>query len=133
MLRGNAQVVRAIVDALNRADVGGMLARMDPDFEWTPVEGSLVATTHRGHEEVRRYVEDWLRTFDDLRIDVEDLSEAGEHVVAVVRGYGRGRASGVQPPNRFCQVWTVRSGVAVRMREYSTREEGLEALRSQKA
>jgi uncharacterized protein len=123
-------VVRGIIDALNRGDVDGMLALMDPDFEWRPLEASPVARVYRGREQVRRYVEDWLGTFESLRLELEEPTEVGDHVVAVVRGHGRGRASGVQLDSPFCQVWTIRRGAAVSMEEYATREQGLAALRS---
>jgi ketosteroid isomerase-like protein len=125
---GNAEVVREIIDALNEGNVDGVLAGMDPDFEWQPLETSPAAGTYRGHEQVRGYVEDWLKTFDIVRLDPEELSEVDDHVVVVVRGHGRGRASGVELHSRFCQVWTLRGGTAVRMKEYPTREEGLAAL-----
>jgi ketosteroid isomerase-like protein len=125
----NVELVREIIDALNRGDVDGMLARMDSGFEWRPLETSPVAGVYRGHEQVRGYIEDWLTTFDRLHLDLEDPREAGDHVVAMVHGHGRGRASGLELDNRFCQVWTLGRGIALRMREYPTREEGLEALR----
>lgn len=129
MQPGNAEVVRKIIDALNSGNVDGVLAGMDADFEWTPLEDSPIAGTYRGHDQVRRYVEDWLGTFDGLRLNLEELSEVDDHVVVVVRGHGRGRASGVELDNRFCQVWTLRGGTALRMQEYPTREAGLAALR----
>jgi ketosteroid isomerase-like protein len=129
MQPGTVDVVREIIDAFNRGDVEAMLARMDPDFEWRPLEDSPVSRNVRGHEDVRRYVEDWLGTFDNLRLEVGDLSGVGEHVVAEVEGHGRGRASGVELHNGFCQVWTLRAGRAVRMDEYATRDQGLAALR----
>jgi ketosteroid isomerase-like protein len=129
MQPGNVEVVREIIDSLNRGHVDGVLAGMDPDFEWRPLEDSPIAGTYRGHEQVRRYVEDWLGTFDVLRLDMEELSEVDDHVVVVVRGHGRGKASGVELDNRFGQVWTLRGGTAVRMQEYATREAGLAALR----
>ena len=58
--------------------------------------GRPVARVYRGHEQVRRYVEDWLSTFDILRLELEEPSELGDHVVVVVRRRGRGRASGVE-------------------------------------
>jgi ketosteroid isomerase-like protein len=124
------ELVRGIIDALNRGDVDGMLARMHPDFEWRPLESSPVARSYRGREQVRRYVEDWLNTFDSLRLDLQDPTEVGDRVLAVIHGRGRGRASGVELETRFCQVWTLRRGTAVRMEEYATREQGLAALRS---
>ena len=129
-MQAGVELVRGIVDALNRGDVDGMLARMHPDFEWRPLESSPVARSYRGREQVRRYVEDWLNTFDSLRLDLQDPTEVGDRVLAVIHGRGRGRASGVELETRFCQVWTLRRGTAVRMEEYATREQGLAALRS---
>jgi ketosteroid isomerase-like protein len=126
----SAQLVHGIVEALNRGDVDGMLALMHPDFEWKPLETSPVARVCRGHEQVRRYVEDWLGTMDSVGVDLEEVTELDDSVVAVVRGYARGRASGLELHSHFCQVWTVRSGTAIGMEEYATLEEGLAALRS---
>ena len=130
LLRTRVELVRGIVDALNRGDVEAMLTLMHPDFEWMPLEASPVASVYRGHEQVRRYVEDWRSTFEGLRLDLEDPTEVDDRVVAVVHGHGRGRASGVQLDNCFCQVWTVRSGEAIGMAEYASREEALARLRS---
>jgi ketosteroid isomerase-like protein len=124
-MQAGLEPVRAIIAALNRGDVEGMLARMDPDFEWRPLEASPVAQVYRGHEQVRRYVEDWLSTFEALRLELEDTAAVADRVVAVVHGHGRGRASGLQLDNRFCQVWTVRGGTAIRMEEYASRDEAL--------
>ena len=129
MQPGSVELVREIIDALNRGDVDAMLARMDPDFEWRPLEDSPVSRLYRGHEHVRRYVEDWLSTFDDVWLELGEPSAAGDQVVVAVRGHGRGRASGVELYSSFCQVWTLRRGKAVRMDEFPTRDQGLAALR----
>jgi ketosteroid isomerase-like protein len=127
-MQAAVELVREIIDALNRGDVDGMLARMDPDFEWKPIEASPVARVCRGHEEVRDYIEDWHATFEGLRLELEDPTEIGDRVIALVEGHGRGRASRLALDNRFCQLWTVRDGAAIAMEEYSTREEALAAL-----
>jgi ketosteroid isomerase-like protein len=129
-MQSDVELVRGIIQALNRGDVDGMLARMHPDFEWRPLEASPVARVYRGREEVRRYVEDWLNTFETLWLDLEDPTEVADRVVAVVRSRGRGRASGVELETRFCQVWSLRHGRAVAMEEYATREQGLATLGS---
>jgi ketosteroid isomerase-like protein len=106
-----------------------MLARMDPDFEWTPLEASPIARVYRGHEQVRGYVEDWLGTFEELQLELEEHpTEVADRVVAVVRGHGRGRASGLRLDSRFCQVWRLRGGTAMGMEEYASREQALAAL-----
>jgi ketosteroid isomerase-like protein len=126
----SSELVSQIVEALNRGDVDGMLAGMHPDFEWTPLAASPAAQVSRGHDQVRRYVEDWLSTFDSLRLELEDLTEVGDRVVAVVNGRGRGRGSGVELERRFCQVWTVRDGTAIAMEEHENLEQGLGAVGS---
>jgi ketosteroid isomerase-like protein len=129
-MQAGVELVRAIVEALNRGDIDGMLARMHSDFEWRPLEASPVARVYRGREEVRRYVEDWLSTFESVRLDLEDPTQFADRVVAVVRARGRGRASGLELETRFCQVWTLRRGTAVGMEEHTTREQALAVLRS---
>ena len=129
LVQSRVELVGAIVDALNRADVDGMLARMHPDFEWRPLEASPVARVYRGHDEVRHYVEDWLGTLEGLRVELEDPAEIGDRVVAQVRASGRGRASGVALDTGFCQVWTVRDEQALAMEEHATREQGEAAAR----
>jgi ketosteroid isomerase-like protein len=130
MQEGN-ELVRAIIAAFNHGDVEGMLSRMDPGFEWRPLEASPVARLYHGHEDVRRYVEDWLTTFEGVRLDLEDLTDLGDRVVAAVHGHARGRASGLQLDSHFCQVWTVSGGTAIAMEEHPTREEALARLRQQ--
>ncbi len=122
--------VRDAIDAINRGDVDGFLALTDPDFEWKALEESPLAGTYRGREEVRAYVEEWLNTFGDVHLDIEELVEVNDHVLAVVRGSGWGKASGVEVTNRFCQLWTVSGGVPTRMREFPTRDEAAAAAAS---
>ena len=110
-----AELVRNIIDALNRGDVDAMLAHMHPDFEWIPLEASPVARVCRGHDQVRRYVEDWLSTFESLRLDLGEPAEVGDRVIAPVNAHGRGRVSGLALETRFCQLWTVRDGTALGM------------------
>ena len=52
LMQSDVELVRGIIEALNRGDVDGMLARMHPDFEWRPLEASPVARVYRA---VRKY------------------------------------------------------------------------------
>src|SRR5919112_2155376 len=124
------EVVVGIVEALNRGDVDGMLARMHPEFEWRPLESSPASGVARGHEGVRRYVEDWLGTFEDIRLELTNPAEIGDRVVVDVRAAGRGRGSGLQLDSTFCQLWTIRDEKAFAMEEHPTRDDALAAVRA---
>jgi ketosteroid isomerase-like protein len=119
--------VREVIDAINGGDVDGFLARTHTDFEWEVLETSPLAGTYRGRKEVRAYVEDWLNTFDDVWLGIEELVELDDQVLVGIRGSARGKTSGVEVTNHFCQLWTVRGGIPARMHEYPTREEALAA------
>lgn len=129
MSPANVDVVRDLIDALNEGRVDELIERIDPDFEWTPLEDSPMARNYRGRQQVRRYVEDWLATFDSLRLELEEVRELGDHVITAVHGHGRGRLSGVELHSSFYQVWSLRSGTPKRMREYRNLEQGLASLR----
>ena len=125
---GNIDVVRDLIDDLNEGRVDELIGRIDLDFEWTPLEHSPVARPYRGREQVRGYVEDWLATFDSLHLELEELREVGERVIASVHGHGRGRLSGIELHNSFCQVWMFRSGTPTCMREYRDLDQALASL-----
>ncbi len=125
---GNVDVVRDFIDALNEGRVDALIEGVDPDFEWMPLEDSPIAHHYRGREQVRHYVEDWLATFDSLRLELEEVREVGDHVITAVHGHGRGRLSGVELHSSFCQVWSISGGTPTRMREYRNLQQGLASL-----
>ena len=126
MSRENVEVVRRGFEAYARGDTETLLRLVDPEIEWKQVEEpAAVHGPRAGLESVAR----WDETWDDLAISVEEYIDAGENVVAVVRSKGRGKASGVAVEQVSYQVFTVRDGRVVRMREYGPgeRAEALEA------
>jgi ketosteroid isomerase-like protein len=61
------------------------------------------------------------------RIEAEEFTEAGNQVLVVVHLTGRGSGSGMEIDQRFFQVYAVRNGKIIRMVEFVTRDEALEA------
>lgn len=64
----------------------------------------------------------------ELVVEVEELADFGEHVLARTRHHGRGKGSGVQVEHRIFQLWTLRAGKVVRARMYYDEAEAREAL-----
>jgi ketosteroid isomerase-like protein len=101
-----------------------------PAIEWRAVEGAADdAGVLEGLQAMRRYYEDWVETFEDMRTEVEEvLGDAGENLAVVLRVSGRGRESGVRVDARYSVVYTIREALIVRGREYATPAEALAAL-----
>ena len=82
-----------------------------------------------GEAGLRRYYEDWIEIFEQLRAEVREvIFEDGEKVACVIGNSGRARASGVRTGGRYYVVCTLREGKIATGREYATRAEALEAV-----
>ncbi len=102
----------------------------DPDIDWRAAEGAIddVGEMH-GPAAVRRYIQDWIDTFDDFGVVVEELRDAGDdQVLGIQRLKGRAKLSGTETDLRYAVVYTLRDGKVVRGREYLSVEDALEAV-----
>jgi ketosteroid isomerase-like protein len=101
----------------------------DPDFVWdmSTFRGWPEHQTYAGLEGAREFMANWLEAWEDWEFEVEELLDAGESVVAVVRQRGRSRATGLPVDMHFAMVWTFRDGKQIRMRMYASPDEALTA------
>jgi uncharacterized protein len=127
MPRRGVDIVRRGYEAFNRGDLDAVVELMGPDFEWLPPQGSLTAGTYQGPDAVRREIVSWTEPFEDFRWEVEEIVEAGDHILVGGRMSGRGKTSGVEVGVDEYHVWTVRDGRPVRMQIYHDREEAVQA------
>jgi ketosteroid isomerase-like protein len=125
--------IRQGYDAFNRGDLAVAAQGFSPDIEWRvslQLPDSPPDETYRGPEGVMRFWETWRTAFDDFRLEVEEIIDAGDRVVvfAAVRGRGAGSGVDVKTPS-FPQVWTMDDeGRPVRVEMYQSRAEALEAV-----
>jgi hypothetical protein len=113
-------------EAFNRADFATAFAALPTDCEFHP----LAYATERvlvGPEQVCHFVEQEIfGTFLDWRTDPVRFLQAGEGVfVVLLRGRGTGRTSRVPTRVDLAEVWELREGIPVRVRELPTWEEAL--------
>ena len=81
-----------------------------------------------GKNAMRDYLQDWIDTFDEYKVEPVELIDAREDVVvAVLRFGGRAKRSGVETDQIMAAVFEIRDGKIARGREYATREQALEA------
>jgi ketosteroid isomerase-like protein len=63
-----------------------------------------------GLDAMRADFERWASAFDEFRVTVEEIIDAGDQVVLVAHHQGRGRKSRGQGRDSLLEVYTVREG-----------------------
>jgi len=97
------------------------------DVDWQPPGDEPDNALRVGADAVTAYVREWASTFDGYRCQVDELVDCGESVVAAVHLHGRIGDQGQELSIPLAQVWTINDGLVVRVREYRTKEEALDA------
>jgi ketosteroid isomerase-like protein len=98
----------------------------DPNVEWDArhfPDGELF----HGHEGMNRFVRMWIGTWEDYEIEVEELFDAGDSVVAFTRERGHGKGSAAPMEIAAAMVITLRDGAVVRWRAFFDRSEAFRA------
>ena len=67
-------------------------------------------------------------SFKELRLEPLEIIDLGERILVVVSMRGQGRGSGAPVEMTFVQLWSLRDGKAVSLRDYATKAEALEAV-----
>ena len=126
MSREKVEVVRAIYDAFNRGDTDAILELVDPAVS---VEDRAVidGATYEGRDGALRFLAFQAEAFNAQSVELEELVDTTDEIVAVIRLRGEGPRSGVPLEGRFSHVWEVAGGVVRRLRVYVTKQEALEA------
>jgi len=129
MSQENVDIVRRGFEHF-RVTGGPLPEILAPDFVWdmSTFRDWPEQRTYEGADGTRQFLEDWTSAFDDWRITVEALHDAGEQVVAVCRQSGRAKATGMPVNMRLAQVFTLRDGLQTRMEMYADVAEALKAV-----
>jgi len=101
----------------------------DPEFVWdmSTFRGWPGQQEYHGVEGARQFLHEWLEAWDDWELRLEELHDAGEQIVAIVRQRGRSKAMGLPVDMTFAQMFTLRDGKQVRMQMYAEPSEALAA------
>jgi len=128
MSRENVEVVRRIYEAMIHDDLDQIFSALDPEIEWREPPESPGAGVYQGHEGVRRSYTSWVGAWADYRLEVEELIDAGDHVLARCRQWARAKASGVEVAQPLFGAWSLSHGKVVRMRMFQNEADALEAV-----
>jgi ketosteroid isomerase-like protein len=129
MSQENLEVVRRATEAYNRRDVAGLMETWASDgvLDWSNAR-VFDAGIYRGHAEIRAFVEEFLATWDEVRIEIVDGAvEVPDGLVIVENAtHFRGR-NGIEVQARSAFLIRIRDGKQVSLTLYQTRAEALEA------
>ncbi len=129
MSQENVEIVRASYEAVNRGDNDAAYSFVHPEIEFHTYARSPEAGVYRGKDEVRKYNDDLFGQFESLRVEVEELVDAGDRVVVVSTQHATPKGGGQQEIHvHMAEVWTVRDGLLAERHSYSTKGEALEAV-----
>jgi ketosteroid isomerase-like protein len=123
----NADVINGAYEAFGRGDIPGIVEVVDPEVRWESTESLPQGGSFSGQEGVVQFFEAVGRAWEDLKIEIEDLLECGDHVVGVGQAKGELRGSG-PAGYRFAHVFTISEGKIVHFREYADPDEVLRSL-----
>ena len=129
MSEENVELHRRGYDAWNRGDMNAWLALADPDIEFSPfmveMEGER---TYQGRDGARRLWNDWLTTFPDRHIKVDEIKDlGGDATFGAVRLRAHGARSDAPVEQSAWHVMQWRNGKCVRWQAFRDEAEALEA------
>ncbi len=114
------QVVEQLYERFHAGDLDGVRNLLHPDIEWNAAEGYPAGGRYIGHEAV--FTDFFPRSvglYSDLRLDIEELIDAGDTVVARGRYVGTLQKTGVPVAVAFAHVWRVAGGRITWFQQYA--------------
>ena len=130
MSQENVTVVQRLFEAWNRGDRDRWLVGAHPKIEWLSaiqrqVEGRDAIA--RGHDELEAFWDEWHALWD-LTIDISEVRDLGDTVLALATLRTEGKASGATVERSIGYVFEFEDGLIRRANAYLSPAEALEAV-----
>jgi ketosteroid isomerase-like protein len=132
MSEENVEAFKRAIEAANRQDIEAVLEEIDPAAEW-PHPAFLIAlggeaTVYRGHEGVRKVIQDLYEALAEVQVSISEIRELGDRIVAIGVIRGRGTESGADVTSPWGAVVEFKDGKGLRVDDYLDPKEALEAV-----
>ena len=121
-------LVRLGFEAIERGDLAVFDGMTTEDLVLVQPPEVPDAKTYEGRSAIADSMEDWPNQWEDFRMDLVEIIDAGDEVaVSVTRHRGRGRESGIEMDFEVFYVQRGRDGKLARVEMFFSREQALEA------
>ena len=131
MSQENVEAFKRGLEAGNRGDVEGLLEELDPEVEWHSALHAMLGgeqTVFRGHDGVREMLRDLNEAFGEIYIEISEIRDLGDRLVAIGFNRTRGKESGAEIETPFALVTQVKNGKTTLVRGYLDPRKALEAV-----
>ena len=126
MSQENVETVRRTYEAANQGDYDAVVSYFHPEIEFHAYPRSPGGVYH-GRQAVREYIESVWEHLESVRVEVDELLDAGDQVVVVTTQHPVPKRGQREMTAHLAEVYTVRDSLLAERRPYSTRNEALEA------
>jgi len=124
----NIEVVRAMYAAFASRDRQTMLTHVDDAMMVYDRAHHPEASVYEGREGFLRFAQtDW-DAFDEVSYEPHDFIARTPYVIVPITQRGRGKGSAVGIEEDIVNVWKLRDGTCVELRNYSTMDEALSEI-----
>jgi len=122
--------VRRVTEAFAAGDLDTVFEWVAPDIEWdfSNAETWFEEPVYRGYDGIMEFFGKWTGEWFDYRFEFEEIIDAGDKVVVVVRDEGRSKGAGIKLERRHAEVWTLLNARVVRIEPFDHKHQALEAL-----
>ncbi len=115
------ELARAAYDAMNRGDLDEVMRFYAPDAVWEVIPLGVVL---EGAGAIRTFLADWMSTYDEFAVDLEEILDLGDGVtLSVLVQRGRPSGSTAHVRYRLAQLATWVEGIVVRISGYNDIDE----------
>jgi len=122
------ELVKALMDAVDRRDIDAFAQLTTFDFEWFPVFAARVeGDVYPGRDGIEAFLGEVDETWDEFRPLPEQYRDLGDRVLGLGQLRTRGRASGAPSDSPWGGVYDFRDRKISRIRTYLDHGEALRA------
>jgi len=128
MSQENVELSRRLFELFNERELDAFWSLIDEDVEWHSRADEPDADVYYGQESFGRYVDGWLETFPDVRLEFAGESvDLGDQVITPTHLVGTARATGIEVREPYSFLIKISEHKIVLGREFHKNTEALKA------